>query len=66
MSIFYKMFCCLYSSNKITNKPNNSELNEKENPLTITWETTIPFVPPISEGIVIKVYDGDTDRKSVV
>ena len=26
----------------------------------ITWEKTIPFVPPITKGIVIKVYDGDT------
>jgi micrococcal nuclease len=26
----------------------------------ITWKTTIPFVPPITEGLVIKVYDGDT------
>lgn len=25
-----------------------------------TWENTQPFVPPISEGYVIKVYDGDT------
>jgi endonuclease YncB( thermonuclease family) len=25
-----------------------------------TWETTVPFVPPIQSGYVIKVYDGDT------
>ena len=25
-----------------------------------TWENTIPFVPPITSGKVIKVYDGDT------
>ena len=25
-----------------------------------TWENTMPFVPPISGGRVIKVYDGDT------
>ena len=24
------------------------------------WKDTVPFVPPISNGIVIKVYDGDT------
>lgn len=29
-------------------------------PQQITWKTTIPFVPPIKEGTVIKVYDGDT------
>ena len=26
----------------------------------IQWEQTIPFIPPIYEGQVIKVYDGDT------
>lgn len=24
------------------------------------WKNTIPFVPPVNAGIVIKVYDGDT------
>jgi len=27
---------------------------------TPTWANTIPFVPPITRGFVIKVYDGDT------
>lgn len=27
---------------------------------TITYKDTIPFIPPISEGKVVKVYDGDT------
>jgi endonuclease YncB( thermonuclease family) len=26
----------------------------------VNWKDTIPFVPPINSGIVIKVYDGDT------
>ena len=26
----------------------------------VTWEKTVPFIPPITKGIVIKVYDGDT------
>ena len=26
----------------------------------ISWENTVPFVSPIREGQVIKVYDGDT------
>lgn len=26
----------------------------------IEWNDTIPFVPPVKGGIVIKVYDGDT------
>lgn len=30
-----------------------------ETPLP-TWKTTKPFIPPIKEGLVIKVYDGDT------
>ena len=24
------------------------------------WDNTVPFVPPITSGMVIKVYDGDT------
>jgi endonuclease YncB( thermonuclease family) len=28
--------------------------------LKIEWNDTIPFVPPINKGFVIKVYDGDT------
>ena len=27
---------------------------------SIDWKDTIPFVPPINQGFVIKVYDGDT------
>lgn len=26
----------------------------------ITWENTVEFIPPIDNGVVIKVYDGDT------
>lgn len=26
----------------------------------IEWKLAIPFIPPINEGFVIKVYDGDT------
>jgi micrococcal nuclease len=26
----------------------------------LTYETTIPFIPPVRHGRVIKVYDGDT------
>ena len=31
-----------------------------EDILTATYENSIPFVPPITYGKVIKVYDGDT------
>ena len=26
----------------------------------VSWENTVPFVPPVENGNVIKVYDGDT------
>lgn len=26
----------------------------------VSWQTTIPFIPPVTGGKVIKVYDGDT------
>jgi len=33
----------------------------KNDPLPLpNWKNTKPFVPPLKEGIVIKVYDGDT------
>ena len=33
---------------------------EMEDNSQISWQDTKPFIPPISGGIVIKVYDGDT------
>jgi micrococcal nuclease len=33
---------------------------EKSDHTIITYANTIRFVPPITEGIVVKVYDGDT------
>jgi endonuclease YncB( thermonuclease family) len=35
----------------------NDKVNDKVIP---TWKNTTPFVAPVSEGHVIKVYDGDT------
>ena len=32
----------------------------RESGVQIKWNDTIPFVPPIEHGFVIKVYDGDT------
>ena len=40
----------LYDSTKYLNKLDKQ----------ISWKDTIQFVPPIEEGLVIKVYDGDT------
>jgi endonuclease YncB( thermonuclease family) len=45
------LFCCYRSENKV---PEN-----KDQP-PITWNETIPFKVPITEGYVLKVYDGDT------
>ena len=42
------------------NKERNSVNIEKENISQISWQDTKPFVPPITGGIVIKDYDGDT------
>lgn len=36
--------------------PRSTEVPE-EKP---TWDNTVPFVPPVTGGLVIKVYDGDT------
>ena len=33
---------------------------EGESEKEIKWGDTIPFVPPVTKGYVIKVYDGDT------
>jgi len=49
MSYFYKYLCCYVEAQK--------ELPEFTQ---ITWDDTVAFIPDISEGYVIKVYDGDT------
>ena len=48
-----KKFMCCFTKNK-------NLLHEKEENINIKYEDTIQFIPPIDEGIVIKVYDGDT------
>jgi endonuclease YncB( thermonuclease family) len=45
-----RMFC--YKKNVIT--------SEDEEHTVYNWRNTIPFIPPITSGTVIKVYDGDT------
>jgi micrococcal nuclease len=49
--------CCLPIFTKQTTK-NNSPPNANTKP--IRWEDTIPFVVPVTNAEVIKVYDGDT------
>lgn len=38
----------------------DKQIDEELAVVPIRWNDTTPFVPPISEGQVIKVYDGDT------
>ena len=45
------LLCCNKSSD------NNSDVEYLVN---VVYENTVPFVPPITVGKVIKVYDGDT------
>jgi len=46
------------TNNNTTN--NNEPTNGTDTIQIIEWSQTIPFIPPITQGIVIKVYDGDT------
>jgi endonuclease YncB( thermonuclease family) len=50
------LFCCYRSENKV---PEN-KVSENKGPSLITWTETIPFKVPITNGYVLKVYDGDT------
>jgi endonuclease YncB( thermonuclease family) len=45
--------CSCFSFNNLDSETNKETKN-------IEWKDTIPFVPPIDQGQVIKVYDGDT------
>lgn len=55
----YLLVCCFRKkNNNILHKNMSSDLvNLLEN---VEYKDTIPFVPPIQYGKVIKVYDGDT------
>ena len=55
----YLLLCCFRKkNNNILHKNMSSDLvNLLEN---VEYRDTIPFVPPIQYGKVIKVYDGDT------
>jgi micrococcal nuclease len=41
---FKKLFCCFST----------------QTPQIIEWKDTLKFIPPVSQGLCIKVYDGDT------
>jgi endonuclease YncB( thermonuclease family) len=51
MRLFPRMLC--YKRDEIS-------INVEDTHLEYNWKNTVPFIPPISRGIVIKVYDGDT------
>lgn len=54
-----KRYLCFCFSSK--NKKNNKERRISTNNLQdADWDNTVPFVPPVTRGKVIKVYDGDT------
>lgn len=55
--------CCFCGKKSKTNTDVEKSANMSdtdEDPNHIQYKDTIPFVPPISSGEVIKVYDGDT------
>lgn len=55
------LFCCYRSENKVLeNKVPENKDKEKDKDKPITWNETIPFKVPITNGFVLKVYDGDT------
>jgi micrococcal nuclease len=55
--MFKRIFCgCLFGSSA---PPNNPALNPLKS-LTKSSTKSIPFIPPITEGEVMHVYDGDT------
>jgi endonuclease YncB( thermonuclease family) len=54
-----KNFICCFKPNTESNIRDSVVSLSKINKV-IEWKDTIPFVPPIEKGYVIKVYDGDT------
>ena len=54
-----KRYLCFrfFSKNKKNNKERRISTNNLQD---ADWDNTVPFVPPVTRGKVIKVYDGDT------
>jgi len=48
---------CFFSKNKKNNKERKISANNLQE---ADWDNTAPFIPPVTRGKVIKVYDGDT------
>ena len=53
-------YCCRITTNFTLDKETKNNTNNIEVEQLIEWSHTIPFIPPITRGLVIKVYDGDT------
>ena len=63
LTTIYHLLCCgCCVDNKIMNinKIIKYMYNDMEYLDKITYENTTPFIPPITAGKVVKVYDGDT------
>lgn len=68
MLSYMNRICCLFNRETKTNAETVNEVVKRNNLMSsftsdlsnIEWENTVPFVPPIKSGYVIKVYDGDT------
>ena len=53
----YKAFAALFVYSCMSNTSVSAVIEDFS---TISYENTVPFVPPVTYGKVIKVYDGDT------
>ena len=58
--ICYRYICCTKNINIQQDNNSQSSDDDKEISIKYTWSDTKPFIPPITQGYVIKVYDGDT------
>jgi micrococcal nuclease len=57
-SIIKRYLCfCSFFKNKKKNKERRISANNLQE---ADWDNTAPFIPPVTRGKVIKVYDGDT------
>jgi len=63
-SFILRLFCCIHKPSLNHNVDVDVDVNVKINvdveDELIDYKQTIPFVPPIHDGYVVKVYDGDT------
>ena len=50
---------CTYIPRRCNSHVRQSQQQQQQS-LVVTYKDTTPFIPPIEEGIVVKVYDGDT------